>query len=126
MQTGNAERRYSSSRGLLELFTGVLLAPFAWALHLSVSYFLAEVRCDDHWNLSLLTASLLLGVVAAIGGWFAWRNYDFTGREWPRGDMDGVLVRSRFLAVGGLVLSALSLLLILAQTIPMLVLRACA
>ena len=125
MHNTEAEQRYSSSKGILELFTGVLLAPLAWAAHLSISYFLAEVRCNDTWNIALFATTVVLGGVAAVGGWFAWRNYDGTGREWPSGNDDGVLVRSRFLAVGGLLLAGLSLLLIVAQTIPMLVLNPC-
>jgi hypothetical protein len=125
MHTGEAEQRYSSSKGILELFTGLLLAPLAWAAHLGISYFLAEVRCNDNWNVALLATTVLLGGVAAAGAWFAWRNYNGTGREWPNADEDGVLVRSRFLAVGGLLLAGLSLLLIFAQTIPMLVLPPC-
>jgi hypothetical protein len=125
MQQTDAEQRYTSPRGLAELWAGVVLAPLAWSAHLSISYFLAGVVCGSPWNLALLAVSVLLAGVALIGAWFAWRNYTATGREWPRGDRDGVLIRSRFLAVGGLLLTALSVLLIVVQTIPMLVLNPC-
>jgi hypothetical protein len=125
MQQTDIEQRYTSPRGLAELWAGIVLAPLAWSVHLSVSYFLAGVVCHRPWNLALPAASILLAGVALIGARFAWRNYTATGREWPQGDLDGVLIRSRFLAVGGLLLSALSVLLIFAQTIPMLVLSPC-
>ena len=126
MQQTDLEQRYTSARGLAELWVGVALAPLAWSAHLSFSYFLAGVVCGNPWNLALLGASVLLGGVALVGARFAWRNCTATGREWPRGDLDGVIIRSRFLAVGGLLLAALSVLLIFVQTIPMLVLNPCA
>jgi len=125
MPLTDIERRYSSPRGVLELWAGFLLGPTAWFVHLSLSYFLAETRCEDPWNVTFLLASVVFGIVALTGGWFAWNNYDRTGREWPRGEEDGVLIRSRFLAIVGLLLSGLSLLAIAAQTIPMLVLTPC-
>lgn len=119
------DQRYTSGRGLAELWTGFLLAPLAWALHLSVSYFLADVACEGGWLLLLPGASVLFGAAALAGAWFAWTGFQRTGREWPHGDDGGVVMRSRFLAVGGLLLSAISLLLIVAQTIPLLFLRPC-
>ena len=121
----DADRRYTTRRCLIELGAGILLAPAAWALHLNVSYFVAAEFCGGGWNLLLLAETLVFLGVASAGFWFAWSNYRNTGREWPRGDLDGVLIRSRFLAVGGLLLSALSLLLIVAQTIPILILEPC-
>ena len=126
MDTAHVEQRFTSTRGLFELWAGFLLGPIAWAKHLAVSYFLAGVACDSRWNLWLLFTSVTFLAMTAVGAWLAWRSYNVTGREWPRGDADGVLIRSRFLAVGGLILSALSALLIVAQTIPMLVLPPCA
>lgn len=125
MQQTEAEQRYTSPRGLAELWAGVVLAPLAWSAHLLTSYVLAGVACGGSWNAALLAGSAVLAGVALTGAWFAWRNYTATGREWPRGDLDGVLIRSRLLAVGGLLLTAISLLLIVVQTIPMLVLKPC-
>jgi hypothetical protein len=125
MQTTGIEQRYASPRGLAELWAGVLLGPLSWSMHLWVSYFLAGVLCDSRGNLTLLAASAVFLGIAVAGAWIAWRNYNLAGRRWPRGDADGILIRSRFLAVAGLLLALLSVLLILAQTIPMLMLRPC-
>ena len=125
MREAEPERRYASTRGLVHLWTGILLGPFAWAMHLTVVYALADVACDNPGNILFLSFSLVFSVVALAGGWFAWRNYKETGREWPTGDSGTILARSRFLAVGGLLLTGLTLLLILAQTIPMLLLKPC-
>jgi hypothetical protein len=125
MHEPDAERRYDSRRGLGELWAGVTLGPLGWALHLSVNYALADSACDNPWNILFLSITLVCIAIALWGGWFAWRSYNLTGREWPSGDADGVLIRSRFMAVSGLLLTALTLLLILTQTIPMLMLKPC-
>jgi hypothetical protein len=125
MPPTNIELRYSSPRGLRELWAGFLLGPTAWFVHLSLSYFLAQTRCEDPSSLSFLLTTVIFGLVALTGTWFSWKNFDRTGREWPRGEDDGVLIRSRFLAIAGLLLSALSLLAIAGQTVPMLVLPPC-
>lgn len=121
----DADRRYTSRRGLIELWTGVLLAPLAWSLHLSISYYAAAVFCGSGGRVFLFASSAVFLGVACAGCWYARTNYRNTGREWPTGDHDGVLIRSRFLAVSGLLLAGLSALLIVAQTIPMFFLEPC-
>lgn len=121
----DADQRYTSRRGLIELWTGMVLAPLAWTLHLNVSYILAGMTCDSSANLVMIGGSVAFFAMAAVGLWYAWGSYRKTGSEWPSGDQDGVLIRSRFIAISGIALSGLSMLLIIAQTIPMLVLPPC-
>jgi hypothetical protein len=125
VHAAEAERRYTSARGLLELWAGILIAPLAWSLHLSAGYFLSNVICESRWNLAFLIVSAIFLAMALTGVSYARSNYRNTGREWPRGDADGILIRSRFLAVSGMLLSGLCVLLIVAQTIPMLALEPC-
>jgi hypothetical protein len=67
----------------------------------------------------------LTALIVASGGWFiAWRTWHQTGREWPD-QTGGAISRSRFMAVGGLMISAMFIILILAQGITNLILGAC-
>lgn len=104
---------FAGEPGPISLWTGVLAAPAAFLLNLGVSYLLVTLGCETAtpWlHLSSLVAFLL----AAGGGSLAWRDWRRSGREWP-GDGGSVLARSRFLAVLGLMTSALFTLLVLAQ-----------
>lgn len=124
MRHDDIQARYASSRGLFELWTGFLLAPLAWALHLAVSYFFAGFFCNAG-RLALWSATTVALAIALTGAGFAFRNYSATGRQWPKADEEGVLVGGRFLAVGGLLLAAISVLLIAVQTIPTFILQPC-
>lgn len=125
METVELEQRYSERRGLLELWAGILVAPVAWALHLNGAYLLVRIACDTGSTMLIHLCTLGALLLGATGGWIAWRSFDRLGREWPSGSGEGIVVRSRFMAVGGLISSGISLLAILAQAIPPLILSPC-
>ena len=102
----------------ISLWAGALGAPAIWALQLFVSY--AMVPWTSHevhrlWILHALTgvfALLSVGCLAlCIMEWIR------IGRGWPRGSVDGVTERTRFLAVLGILSSALFTWVILVQGI---------
>ncbi len=111
-------------RQTLQLWASWVLGPVAWALHLLGSYMLVPWVCatGHHWTLHMFT--LLTLVVSLIGVWLAWRQWGKVGRHWPGGS-DRRASRFRFMAVGGIILSALSALLIVAEGIPNFYLGAC-
>ncbi len=121
----DANQKYNSPRGLIQLWTGVLLAPLAWAFHLLISYVFASTICGSGSKIFLFAGSALFLGLAFAGSWYSWTNYRNIGNSWTKGSNDGVLVRSRFIAGAGLALGCLSFLLIVAQTIPMLLLETC-
>jgi hypothetical protein len=104
------------------LWAGVFAGPSAWSLDLGLSYLLVwHARRTGHvfW-LSIVTAAAL--GLASLGAAMAWRVFGEV-----RGDtseLEGRLRgRARFMALSGLVLSVFSALLILAQAVPMFILR---
>lgn len=119
------DQKYFSRRGRIGLWLGVLLAPISWAFHLLTSYLIASTHCGSGWKLFLLAYSAAFLGLAFAGGWHSWTNYRDIGNKWSKDSNDGIRVRTRFIAGAGLVLGCLSFLLILAQTIPMLLLDIC-
>lgn len=118
----------SKSRGLLlhplMLWSGWVIGPGAWALHLMGSYLLVARACeaDAVWTLHGTTLVTLL--LSLAGAAVAWRQWGRAGRRWP-GSGDGEAGRIRFMAVMGLLISALSALLIVAEGIPNFFLSPC-
>jgi hypothetical protein len=74
--------------------------------------------------LSLHLVSLGALLLALGGGAVAWREWRRAGSEWP-GEGSGPLVRSRFMAVIGVLASAFFTLVIVAQWIAQLFLNPC-
>jgi hypothetical protein len=100
-------------RGTIALWIGILAGPIAWASALQVRYSIVVYVCRNHafWLMWLVTLGALL--VAAFGGFCAWRGWtDSTPRV-------------RFMALGGLSISALFALAIISAAIPDLSSRAC-
>ncbi len=118
------EQDFVRGWGLLALWAGVLVPPLAWLSNLLVSYLLVPWACATGRQFVLHLVTLVAVLLALGGGLLAWHNWWRAGREWP-GDGGGVLVRSRFMAVVGLLSSAVFGLVILAQGIPSFILHAC-
>lgn len=118
----------SESRGLLlhplVLWSGWVIGPGAWSLHLMGSYLLVARACaaDAMWMLHATTLATLLLSLAGIA--VAWRQWGRVGRRWP-GSGDGEAGRTRFMAVMGLLICALSALLIVAEGVPNFFLSPC-
>ena len=103
---------------------GMTLGPLGWFVQLSLNVALASAACypkdvplpQPAWSgLSpvLWGVELLALALCALGGWFAWRNWRNSSGERPGtahvllGSGDG---RTRFLAMAGMLTSALFLL----------------
>ena len=115
----------ASRAGLIELWAGVLLAPIAWWLHLEIDYILVPFACSKHWHLSLHLVTVLALVLAAWAFLMAWRNWQASGRQWPKAVDGGPVARAQLMAVGGLLSSGMFFLVILAQGITALILGPC-
>jgi hypothetical protein len=115
---------FSQGRGLLALWAGILLPPFAWFLDQQLSYLLVPWACVSgrQFILHLVTLTMLLLVVGS--GFTAWHSWQRARHGGPDG-AGGVEARSRFMAVGGLLSSIMFFLVIVAQGIPSFILNAC-
>lgn len=92
------------------LVVGMLAAPVAWLLHLTVSYALVHPICSSGamWIHHAVTLAALL--LAAPGGWAAWREWSRTPKDEdpaPPGRH-----RTHFLAIAGITNSAFFILII--------------
>jgi hypothetical protein len=108
----------------LALWTGVLGGPVVWLLSFEANFALAPWACTFDAKLALYIVSVVALVSAAASGLLAWRQWKDLGQEWP-GEGGGVLPRSRIMAIGGVLLSAMFFLVILAQALPEIILGAC-
>jgi hypothetical protein len=106
------------------LWAGVLAGPIVWLLSFEANYALAPWACTFQAKLGLYLVSLAALVLCAGSTLMSWRQWGELGREWPGGGGD-VLSRSRIMAIGGVLLSAMFFLVVLAQAIPAVLLEAC-
>jgi hypothetical protein len=109
-----------------QLWFGLLGGGAAWTLHLLLAYLAAEFGCvsgmDRHRLLGIssvawiiLIGSVLLAAAAAAATWMAHRAHQRLQRHTGPRDLDGY---GPFMASAGRSTSALFLLVILVQTVP--------
>jgi hypothetical protein len=106
------------------LWTGLLTGPTAWLISFEARFALAQWACATHGKVALYAISALALVITAVSGLLAWREWNGVGQETP-GDAEGPIPRQRIMAIGGVLLSGLTVLLIVAQAIPEVLLRPC-
>jgi hypothetical protein len=106
------ERR--ARRGLAAQWVGLLFAPAVFFAHLQGAYVLVPRACRYDAVVWIHVVSLASVVAAAAGTWVAWRVWSEAGR-YESTEPGGPLPRARFLGVVGFVMSAMFVLLLLAQ-----------
>ena len=108
----------------LILWAVVLAGPLIWLCTFEANFAWSPWTCVYQVKLVLYLVSVAGLALCAASGALAWSQFKSLGREWA-GEGPGPTPRSRFMAMGGMALSAISFLVILAQTIPEVVLGAC-
>lgn len=106
------------------LWAGILAGPIVWLLSFQAKFTLAPWACEFNTKLALFLVTILALALVAGSGLLAWREWSELGKVWP-GEAGGTLARSRIMAIGGVLLSAMFFLVIVAQSIPELILGAC-
>jgi hypothetical protein len=105
-------------------WVGLFLAPAVFFAHLQVGYVLVPWSCTKHNNVWIHVVNLLAVALAVLGTWAAWRVHaraeSAASNEGP-----GTVPRTRFLGVVGLGMSAMFVLLLVAQAIEALSLSPC-
>jgi hypothetical protein len=123
----------------LALWFGLFGAPVAWSLQLLSSYALVAHGCypdAEPMTMPVVPAleTLVLGtgaaalVVALLAGGSAWRSWRATRHEHEGGHealLEAGEGRTRFMALAGMLLSAVFVLGIVMNVVPLLMLRPC-
>ena len=108
----------------LALWIGVLGGPITWLCSFEARFALAPWACTFQNKLALYAVALVALACCASFAALSWRQWRALGELGSSGD-GGSLPRSTFMAIGGIALSAGCFLIVLAQAIPEVVLRAC-
>jgi len=121
---GEAAREFKQGAGPGVLWAGVLAGPSAALAQLQANYALVLWVCGTGrtWSLHAISVAALLVAVGA--GLLSWRSWRMAGASWDDGGA-GVLPRSRFMAAVGMLVSAHSALVIIAQWVAVFVYSAC-
>jgi hypothetical protein len=112
------------ARQLRALWVGLLLAPVAFLINLEAAYAVVPTACSARNELPVHLIHLACLLLTLYGLLTAWRSWKATGATWP-GEAGDPLARSRFMAGTGLLVSAMFVLVIVAQWIPSFVLDPC-
>ncbi|HEX4667304.1 MAG TPA: hypothetical protein VH207_11950 [Chthoniobacterales bacterium] len=107
----------SDARENAALWVAVLGSAVVWFVQMQTSYSLLKWACSiqRNWPLHLLSAVfLILGAVPGVIGWKEWRANAGSSTERKSAGAG----RRRFMAMLGMMLTAIFLLLIFAQAIP--------
>jgi len=108
----------------LLLWISVLGGPFVWLCSFEARFAMVPWACTFQSKLALFgiaIAALVLCAGSAMLGWRVWRAL---GEHGPSSE-GGALWRSNFMAIGGIVLSIGCFMILIAQTIPEVMLGAC-
>jgi hypothetical protein len=120
----NERARLARWPGLLSLTLGIVAGPIAVLANEELIYVTNMWACGTGKQLAMHVVPIICLLVTLGAGLLAWRDWDRVGRgiEDEAATIDS---RSRFLALGGIAISALSALLILAQWLAIFVFGAC-
>lgn len=134
-ETRELEDRYERPGGVLLLWFGFLGGAAAWKMQLVANYMLVPYACWHDLSILIHAASLVFFLMALAAGWLSWGRWkdtdraprEATGQTVPYYDTDagGVLGRTRFMALSGLIINPFFALIILGQWLPNLILSPC-
>lgn len=118
----SAKSDFDKTDRLLAL--AMLAPPLLWFAHLNVSYVWVPSSCatGDWLKLHLFTLAAI--VCTAVAGWGSWRFLQTFGHG-TTDHGDARLTRRRFMAILGAAFAVAFALMIVANEIPVLVLRRC-
>ena len=106
------------------LWTSILAGPIVWLVSFQANFALVPWACLWQAKAALYLVSLVALVACAVSGLAGWKQWKALGES---GDIDGggPPPRARMMALSGVALSAGFFMVIVAQAIPEVILRAC-
>ena len=127
MASSTSRPAWHEPRRIAALWAGVLAGPIMWLALLETNYVLSYVACETRQTWFLHTAVIASILVVAAAGYIAWRYgppEDTQDRTAPvtRSTSE---IRSRWMALVGVGMSAWFMLVMAAMEIPILGLKVC-
>ena len=122
-----AQYRYESPVGQLSLWFGMLGGAGAWFMHLLIAYSLVPLACSADLGILLyatIPLALLVASLATLVGWRGWQRAGEAELD-PDDPDDPIRERVRFMGLAGLVASGFFLVVIVAQSVPILMNHPC-
>lgn len=108
----------------LLLWISVLGGPLVWLCSFEARFALVPWACTFQSKAALFGVAVAALALCAGCGLIGWRQWRVLGENGPSSE-GGAFWRSTFMAIGGIVLSAGCFMILIAQTIPEIMLRAC-
>jgi hypothetical protein len=106
------------------LWICLLAPPVIWFLAMETNFVLTPWACAFGWKLAMLVVSAVALVITAFLTFVAWGQWRSLGSEFP-GDAGGAISRARIMAILGGLIAAMAFLVILAQSVPVIMMGAC-
>ncbi|HEX8076842.1 MAG TPA: hypothetical protein VF511_03425 [Chthoniobacterales bacterium] len=120
-----SEKEGTQPRENLALWTGVLGSAVIWAIQLQTSYAMVPWACSSGHRWMLPVVSVFFLICAAVPGIIAWRIWTRTSASQTTERETAGGGRRRFMAMLGMMDSAVFFLLILAQGLPVFFIHPC-
>src|ERR1043165_2807828 len=105
---------FKEGTGAAALWAGLLVGPIVMLVQLQTNYALVLWACNTGHEWVLHLVSLLALLITMAAGLLAWSNWRRAGAEWDD-EGAGVIPRSRFMALVGVLISGLIALVNIAQ-----------
>jgi hypothetical protein len=116
--------RFDRWPGIFGLAYGFIGAPLSALYMQVVAYAGVQWACGHNDVVTIQLVPLIFLLLGVVAVWLSWRDWTAVGRI-ARAEGETVSERTRFLALSGLLLSAFSVVLILALWLPMIVFDPC-
>lgn len=110
----SAAAQLARGGGLARLFTGIIGPPAIWAARIAAAYILVPYACrtEQQWLMHLPTViGVLLAALITMDAWYLRRRAGGGAST----ETDGVLARSRFMALFGIMNGIFWILVMLAE-----------
>jgi hypothetical protein len=127
MHSSISPHAWHDTRRAAALWVGLLAGPLVWFTVLEANYVMSYVACESQHTWFLHATNLVCAALVAAAGLLAWRSGPAENAERPTAPVtrETSELRARWMSIGGVVLSAWFVLVILAMEIPMLVIPSC-
>ena len=116
----------------MRVWTLTFVPPLTWSLHLGLAYALHATACETQSKVGLFVATIVCLAILATVAWMTWVDANVHQPLIAHGGAGGnedveprPRTRERFVTMAAFAASLFFALLVIGQTVPMILLRAC-